>query len=389
MKLLLIADGRSPITRRWLTMLQPLGYEVALVSSYPCKAVEGAQHLHLLPLAFADKGGSQAGEGPVGRMKKIIGAFRPLAQRVRHLLGPWMLSKHVNDYLAILDEEKPDLVHALRIPFEGMLASHTPPGIAVLVSTWGNDLTLHAPSTLRMSAMTRRTLQRADGLLSDTQRDAALALEWGFDRQKPALVVPGNGGIDLEEIYAITRGIDRAKPPQVINPRGLRSYVRTDTFFKAVPLVLARRPDVQFACPSQAGQVEAKRWVKQLGIEKNVRLLPFLSQPELWREYARSQVSVSISTHDGTPNSLLEAMALGCLPICGDIESIREWITNGVNGLLIDPADPSALAGAILKALDHHELQQKAAEKSLHLIRTQADLDSSREKVREFYARFA
>ena len=389
MKLLLIADGRSPITRRWLAMLQPLGHEVVLVSSYPCKAVEGVARLHILPLAFANKGGSQAGEGPGGGIKKLVGAFRPLAQRIRHLLGPWMLAKHVNEYLAILEQEKPDLVHALRIPFEGMLASHTPPGIPVLVSTWGNDLTLHAPSTLRMSAMTRRALQRADGLLSDTQRDAALALEWGFDAKKPALVVPGNGGIDLDEIFTITRGIERTEPPQVINPRGLRSYVRTDTFFKAVPLVLARRPDVQFACASQAGQVEAKRWVQQLGIEKNIRLLPFLSQPDLWREYARSQVSVSISTHDGTPNSLLEAMSLGCLPICGDIESIREWITDGENGLLVDPADPFALAGAILKALDNHEFQQKAGQKSLHLIRTQADLDSSREKVKEFYARFA
>ena len=389
MKLLLIADGRSPITRRWLAMLQPLGHEVVLVSSYPCKAVEGVVRLHILPLAFADKGGSQAGEGPGGGIKKLVGAFRPLAQRIRHLLGPWMLAKHVNEYLAILEQEKPDLVHALRIPFEGMLASHTPPGIPVLVSTWGNDLTLHAPSTLRMSAMTRRALQRVDGLLSDTQRDAALALEWGFDAKKPALVVPGNGGIDLDEIFTITRGIERTEPPQVINPRGLRSYVRTDTFFKAVPLVLARRPDVQFACASQAGQVEAKRWVQQLGIEKNIRLLPFLSQPDLWREYARSQVSVSISTHDGTPNSLLEAMSLGCLPICGDIESIREWITDGENGLLVDPADPFALAGAILKALDNHEFQQKAGQKSLHLIRTQADLDSSREKVKEFYARFA
>jgi len=80
-----------------------------------------------------------------------------------------------------------------------------------------------------------------------------------------------------------------------------------------------------------------------LHIFDNVTLMPMLSQSELWREFARSMVSVSVSVHDGTPNSLLEAMAVGCLPVCGDIESIREWITDGENGLLVDPADPTAL----------------------------------------------
>ena len=37
------------------------------------------------------------------------------------------------------------------------------------------------------------------------------------------------------------------------------------------------------------------------------------------------------------PEAILEAMALGCFPIAGDIESVREWITPGVNGILVDP----------------------------------------------------
>jgi glycosyltransferase involved in cell wall biosynthesis len=34
-------------------------------------------------------------------------------------------------------------------------------------------------------------------------------------------------------------------------------------------------------------------------------------------------------------------------PVCGDLESIREWIDDGVNGFLVDPTDAQALAGAI------------------------------------------
>lgn len=388
MKLLMIADGRSPITRRWISMLQPLNYELVLVSSYPCEPVEGIKRLHILPLAFATGGGSQAGTGS-SLKKQIIGRVRPFAQTIRHLLGPWTVSKKSKRYLEILHYEKPDLVHALRIPYEGMLATFTPPGIPLLLSTWGNDFTLHAPSTPEMSDMTRKALQRADALISDTRRDVSLAHDWGFDQKKPALVVPGNGGLNLQELEFITRGIQKAHPPLIVNPRGLRSYVRTDTFFKAIPLVLIKRPEVQFLCASMEGQVEALDWVQKLGIENNVKLLPYLTQPELWKAYAKAQLTLSISTHDGTPNTLLEAMALGCLPICGDLESIREWIIPEKNGLLVDPSDPVALADAVLQALEDRNLQASAAKWNYELIRLQANLDVTREKVKLFYARFA
>lgn len=388
MKLLLIADGRSPITRRWIAMLQPLNYEIVLVSSYPCEPIEGLKKLHILPLAFATGGGAQAGAS--GSLKKqIIGRIRPLAQTIRHILGPWTVSRKSKRYLELLQFEKPDLVHALRIPYEGMLASYTPPGIPLLLSTWGNDLTLHAPSTPEMSDMTKQALQRANALVSDTKRDVNLAHKWGFDQKKPPLVVPGNGGLNLQELQFITRGIQKVEPPLIVNPRGLRSYVRTDTFFKAIPLVLIKRPDVQFLCASMEGQVEALEWVQKLDIEKNVKLLPYLSQAELWKAYAKAQLTLSISTHDGTPNTLLEAMALGCLPICGDLESIREWIIPGKNGLLIDPSDSVALADAILGALENKILQESAAKWNYELIRLQANLDATREKVKLFYARFA
>ena len=389
MKLLLIADGRSPITRRWISMLQPLGFEIVLLSSYPCEPPDGIKRFHILPLAFAAQGGAQAGSGMSSLKKMLINKLRPLALSLRHQFGPRTVSKRSKKYLEILQFENPDLVHALRIPFEGMLAGFTPVEIPLILSTWGNDFTLHAPSTPEMTMLTQNALQRANALISDTRRDVALACEWGFDRTKPSLVVPGNGGLNLQELEYITRGIQKAEPPQLINPRGLRSYVRTDTFFKAIPLILAKRPDVKFACASMAGQTEALEWVQRLGIEKNVRLLPYLSQPELWKEYARSQVTLSISTHDGTPNTLLEAMALGCLPICGDLDSIREWIVPGKNGVLINPTDPKALAEAVLESLGNQEFQESAARWNVELIRLQANLEFTREKVKQFYARFA
>ena len=36
MKILLIADGRSPITRRWIESMRAANIEVYLASTYPC-----------------------------------------------------------------------------------------------------------------------------------------------------------------------------------------------------------------------------------------------------------------------------------------------------------------------------------------------------------------
>jgi glycosyltransferase involved in cell wall biosynthesis len=65
---------------------------------------------------------------------------------------------------------------------------------------------------------------------------------------------------------------------------------------------------------------------------------------------------VSPNIHDGTPNSLLEGIACGCFPIAGDLESIREWITHGKNGLLVDPNNAQSIADAILIALEREDL---------------------------------
>jgi len=385
LKILILADGRSPITRRWIAMLKPLGFHITLISSYACDPVPGADNFYILPLAFSQFGGSQAGSGGSSGLRNLVKRVRPLAQKIRHWLGPWTIEFKKNTLQQIIAAEKPNILHAMRIPFEGMLAGYVDSKIPLIISTWGNDFTLHAPSTMRMGALTRRALARASALISDTQVDAQRAAEWGFATGKPILVVPGNGGIDLAEMQEACKGVIKSEPFRVINPRGLRSYVRSDTFFKAIPLVLKEIPDVQFSCTSMKDQPEAENWVRSLGIETNVNLLPLLTQEEVWREFARSQISVSPSTHDGTPNTLLEAMALGCLPICGDLPSIREWITPGENGLLIDPGEPYALADAILQALRSPALISSAASANRLILNDQANIEQVRQKVLKLF----
>ena len=357
MKILLVADARSPITRRWVRGLLAMQNEVILVSTFPCQPPDGVAEMVVLPVAFASLSGSQAGRGskddaetgvksaPPSRSHRMVARFRDLFQRVRYSLGPLTLRFYGPRFRQVAKRVQPDLIHALRIPFEGMLASYAPPEIPLAVSIWGNDLTLHGKGSAAMRRFTTRSLQRANGLAADAQRDIRLARAWGFADDKPVLTVPGSGGIDLVET-----GAAHAMPvfpdlpqfsedtPLVINPRGFRpGSVRNDIFFQAIPMVLERVPDAHFLCAAMQSQQEAEDWLERLNIGQRVLLLPYLDQEQLWAIFQRAAVSVSISAHDGTPNSLLEAMAIGCFPIAGDIESLREWIVPGVNGLLVEP----------------------------------------------------
>ncbi len=149
--------------------------------------------------------------------------------------------------------------------------------------------------------------------------------------------------------------------PVVINPRGMKTYIRNDTFFRAIPQVLREEPRAVFLCGMMEGNAVAEGWVSRLGLQGSVRLLPFLPHAKMAEVYRLASVVTSLSDHDGTPNSMLEAMACGLFPVAGGIESVREWIDDGVNGLLCDPASPEAAAGAIVRALRDADLRRAAA----------------------------
>jgi glycosyltransferase involved in cell wall biosynthesis len=131
---------------------------------------------------------------------------------------------------------------------------------------------------------------------------------------------------------------------------------------------------------------QAQKWIAELQISSGVDLLPPQSRQQMADLFRQAKITVSITTHDGTPNTLLEALACGCFPIVGDIESLREWITPGVNGLLVDPGDPNALARAILTAISHPELLQRAREQNLQLVNERAEYGKVMRAAEEFYS---
>jgi hypothetical protein len=399
LRLLIVADGRSPITQNWLGYLVGAGHAVHLVSTYPCDPGLQLASLHILPVAFGNlAGASQAsglssapGEGKTSRApSNRRGVARQLARqtlpvgfrtRLRQWFGPLSLSQAVPALRKVFQEVEPELVHAMRIPHEGMLAALAGLPAPLLISVWGNDFTLHAGSTPLTRRYTRLALQTAAGLHVDCARDLRLARQWGFPENRPAVILPTSGGIQIDLFHppSAERG------PNVINPRGFRAYVDNVAFFCSIPLVLARHPHATFLLPTMESEPRAWAWVSRLDIEVSTRLLPRQKRSQMADLFRSSQVVVSPTTHDGTPNTLLEAMACGCFPVAGDLESLREWLLPGVNGFLVDPSDPQALAEATSQALEDEGLRKRAAEYNLRLVSERAEYARVMEEALGFY----
>lgn len=380
MRLLFVADGRSPIAQNWIRYFVGRGDEVHLASTFDCSPDFPLKGLEITPVAFS------AGVKTGRSIEKSFsfGAGVRLRTAARHFLGPLTIPRASGRLRGIIARVQPDLVHAMRIPYEGMLAADAYAGVPLLVSVWGNDFTLHAPSTALMRHYTSWTMQVAHALHADCRRDVRLSRAWGFGADKPSLITPGNGGVKTEIFHAAAEPVEE---PVVINPRGVRAYVRNDVFFQAIPLVLSKRPDAKFIGMSMAGDPQAMKWVRRLDIGHAVQLLPAVPHVAMAEALRGAQVMVSPSVHDGTPNSLLEAMACGCLPIAGDLESIREWITNGQNGLLADATDPCSLAQAILEGLENKNLRRQAAGLNRAIIKERAEYTQCMSIAEKFYRR--
>lgn len=388
MRILFVADGRSPIAMNWINGLIDAGHEVHLQSTFPCQPERSLASLDVLPLIFSGVAGAAGHRGRVAGLRKVI----PVGLRtvLRQWFVPHSLSKPASSLQSAIQVIKPDLIHAMRIPFEGIVSAlavqqltSAPP---LLVSIWGNDFTLHAPSTRRLAELTSQTLKYASALHADCRRDLRLAREWGFPSGKPTVVLPGGGGVQPEIFFPAEQDDTFSDTAlTVIQPRGFRAYVQNEAFFKAIPQILAHAPQTRFLLPGMVDETQAQEWVRQLGISSAAQLLAYQTRSQMANLFRLSQVIVSPTTHDGTPNTLLEALACGCFPVAGDIESLREWINQGVNGLLCDPTDPQALAETILQALAAPDLRQQARSVNLRLIAERANYPDVMEQAQAFY----
>lgn len=117
--------------------------------------------------------------------------------------------------------------------------------------------------------------------------------------------------------------------------------------------------------------------VSQLGAgtANGVHFHGHVSHAELHRALHVARVAVFPSFVEAFALAPMEAMACGCPTIYSRRTSGAELIRDGENGLLVDPADPAAIADAILRVLGDAALAEQLGAAGRHDVETRFAVD--------------
>jgi hypothetical protein len=97
--------------------------EVHLDSSFPCEPIQGLTSLEIIPIGMSGiYAQPEVRSGGAGRALRRILPVN-LRTRIRQMLAPSSFPNAASALRSVIERVHPDLVHAMRIPFEGMVAS--------------------------------------------------------------------------------------------------------------------------------------------------------------------------------------------------------------------------------------------------------------------------
>lgn len=393
MRLAFIADSRSDHTRNWLRYFVGIGDDVLLLSTFAGPEIYGVKS-YVLPGLFRVRNTLIKG-AHVSSEKRKSGMLR-FALRSGHgkaVYSVWQQGRALDLLLqvkhaqAVLREFHPALVHALRIQNEGYvggLAKYHP----LIMSSWGSDLAYIAKKYPVDRILTRLVTRKVDAFSADCLRDIRLAHVYGLPTTALTRCFPGNGGIDRTLFHPGNLDL-RARNRIILYTRGYSPFARIDTLLEAFKIMLIRESgyltQLVLLVPREVMPVVDSMRQKLDLSTLSIQVRPLVSREEMVHLLQSAALIVSPMESDGIPNSMLEAIACGAFPVMSDLESIREWITHGQNGLLFNPNNPEELAACLEEALDNVPMRKTAQELNAQLINDRADYVKVMPQVREFY----
>lgn len=176
-----------------------------------------------------------------------------------------------------------------------------------------------------------------NGIPADVQRDSKVCREttleqWGVRAHNSVIVVPG----------------------RLVPEKGHEVLVRALVELRSGGLA----PDVLIIGD---GPLRAKiqSIVRQSSLQEQVRMIPAMSQPRLFRVIQSADIFLLPSLQEGFGLAPAEAMKLGTPVIATRVGGLPELIEEGVSGILVPPGDHLALAAAMKGALTSPEFRER------------------------------
>lgn len=227
---------------------------------------------------------------------------------------------------------------------------------------------------------TERVLARVTDLIvaiSPTQR---MDLTETFAIAPPARVRVVPLGLELGSLLTMRRGCRRLLEEIGVGPEAVtvgfvgRLVAVKDpaTLIRAVAIAARSIPQLHLII---AGDGELRSALsacaRDAGVADRTHFLGWCT--DLAALYSAMDVFALTSLNEGTPVSLIEAMAAGVPAIATHVGGVPDVIEHGVNGLLVAPREPAAMAGAIVEMLSDRARAGELAHTARGLVAARHD----------------
>jgi glycosyltransferase involved in cell wall biosynthesis len=170
----------------------------------------------------------------------------------------------------------------------------------------------------------------------------------------------------------------------------LEQQKRFDLLMDACACLKHRQPAVPFKLVI-AGEgslrQDLERHRTRVGLDTDCELLGLRS--DVTTLHHAFDVFVQSSDYEGTPNAVLEAMALETPVVATDVGGTSELVRHGIDGLIVPPGHPEAVADAVEQLLSDSEGTSRMVESARRRVEGELSFAARMETVERIYDRLA
>ncbi len=147
-------------------------------------------------------------------------------------------------------------------------------------------------------------------------------------------------------------------------------------------------PDAKLLVYGKGSPSCQKRLKREInpGISHSIEFKGFVNREKLMKEYQMAACAVFPSFVESFGMAPIESMISGCPTIYSLRSTGNELMTNGIDGLLIDPDNPDEIADSILVILKDKSIAAKIGRMGREVVKTRFDIRDIAEKHLRLYS---